>query len=211
MCKYFIKYKHLKEKLPFSPSEVDNYFLLNEENYNFFIKNEELLFNKYPDKNDAPKINKKTISAEEYWREVRERFADFQKGGDGLFYGEFFDSYKKILSILKEASKVSLKARDSAILEKRFFTYPPEPLRHIAMGTDISAERIRQRQNNAWKKLSAGIYEYERYEVYRRELKKTLIKIPPEGISFVLNRIAIRNKYIGEWLSMIVWKKHISL
>ena len=115
-----------------------------------------------------------------------------------------YKTYTSIIDLLKYAAENCLSARRCEILKKRLFTNSPVSLQDIAIGFDVSRERIRQLQNSSWRRLSTGIYMYTRFVSYRESLKNILMSVPNDMLDSTIEAIYLTNKPIGEWLYMIV-------
>ena len=202
---YFIKYKHLKEKEIFSPLNVGKYFVRNIESCEFFSKMGEEVLHRYARKKDSTFALSKELVSDDEWEMVRDRFKDSssildQKASDF----EVNKFYLEIVEIFNSAAEEFLKPRERVVFVKRILDNAPLSLRDMGQGFNVSGERVRQIQNNAWRKLSNGIYLNVKFNVYREKLINVLLSIPIEMFCSVIHQMVFRNKYIGEWLSAVV-------
>ena len=203
--RFFIKYKHSMKKELFSPSDIQRYFLKNRESYEFFSRKEEQLVRSDTKSRALTNGKKKPIDLNEDWGTIRARAKQsLEKGYEQASYKVVYNTYNSILTVLEQAAENYLPPSKAEILKKRLLTNSPETLRSLADDYYVSHERIRQWQNNSWRRLSTGIYMYAGLVGCRESLKNILMDIPSEMLISTIKSITAINKPIGEWLYMIV-------
>ena len=166
---FFIKYKH-RNKIRFSSSDIGIYLTRNKDNYELFLKNGERLTHAYTIERRENRVKNRTVDISAEWGELRARYKEHStKGKECLFDLKISRAYGEIIKLLTDAADELLSPTDASILKRRIFTNAPQTLRDIAKELELSAERVRQRQNNATRRLTEGIYKNnnEKFVKYR--------------------------------------------
>lgn len=216
---YFIKYKDRAESEKLLPSRLETYLAYNASCIAFFAKDP---VPPAPKRRAAPDRAPRASSAARYAcgrptpAVAEEWLPILAKAQNGLRSANDLSSapkgsdevYHEIVALLTDAcsDRSCMAERDGDIIANRILDPSAVPLRKLGEKYDISGERIRQRERNAWKRLTIGIYlgSRESFLPYRERLRHILMDISDEVFISTIVQICRRNAAIGSWLQRIV-------
>ena len=216
---YFIKYKNRKEIERFFSSDVELYFGYNKSCIDFFEENKDSFIERKRRKDErtqraesrqkpSSRISENEIA--EAWAPVKAKAENSVKFvTKSSSSTEYLDkAYHEITELFSDicSSPEFLTERDADIIKSRIVKSPTVTLQDLGVKYGVSRERIRQREQSAWSRLTVGIYRgrREKYIPYRERLKCLLLSIPDEFFINTIVQIYHRNPSIGMWLQMVV-------